>query len=78
MKEETELRQSFDRIGTQLDKIIEILRGKPSKPEVVDLLTLAEASGLTPSDNTKMRDIQIALGLSDSATIQDAINAASN
>lgn len=78
MEEKTEIRQLFDRIGTKLDNIIEILRGKPPKPEVVDLLTLAEASGLTPSDNTKMGDIQIALGLSDSATIQDAINAASN
>lgn len=53
------------------------LVGDSIKVDPVGMETLALASGVIPTDSTTMGDIQTALGLSDTATVQDAIDAAS-
>ena len=74
---ETLLTQELQKTSTLLDKIISAYQRKNEHPEIVDFQTLALAAGITPSDSTTLGAIQQALSLSDSSTIQDAINAAS-
>ena len=45
--------------------------------QVTDLPTLAQAAGVTPTDSTTAGDIQTALNLADTNTVQDAIDAVS-
>ena len=76
MKRDLKVAEALWDVKIGLDGVIKAFK-KYAKPDVIDFMTLAEAAGLTPTDNTTLGDIKTALGLSDTNTIQDAINAAS-
>lgn len=77
MKRDLKVAEALWDVKIGLDGVIAAFR-KYARPDVVDFMTLAEAAGLTPSDNTTLGDIQRALGLSDTNTLQDAIDALTN
>ena len=67
---ELKVAESLWDVKLGIDGVLKVLR----KRRIVDLVTLAKAAGVTVNDNTTLGDIQTALVLSDTNTIQDAIN----